>query len=232
MTSISINHRSDSRTIIHSMTTNQVGHPAWRQPQSLPSRLSSACSASPAQLLPAPTPSLLKRCHDWVKETVKPNYRPVGLAHSATACRKAMLACLESRRPLAPQPSPPRKTFSQTSCMLLFTTPPVHLWVSRSQRPRQSKKSQSVCSRHSVESPTVRSARGLSCTESRSRYLTRPLSERPKCSALTSQRWSGEVNIVSSSSTRSSIARATLTRSTQAGKERGCRKDAEGSGRT
>ena len=157
---------------------------------------------------------------------------PEGFAHSVTACRKAILACLESSRPLTPQPSPPRKTFSQTSCRLLFTTPPAHLWVSASQRPRQSKKSQSLCCRHSVESPTVRSARGRSCTESRSRNFTRPLSESPKCSALTSQRWRGEVNMVSSSSTRSSIARATFTRSTQAGKERGWRREAEGIGRT
>ena len=67
VTSISINHRSHSRTIIHSMTTNQVGHPAWRQPQSPPSTLFSACFASPALLLPAPTPSLLKRFH-WAKK--------------------------------------------------------------------------------------------------------------------------------------------------------------------
>ena len=212
---------------------NYPSPPALLPHQWLPSKLFSVFFGSQVLLPPLTTPFLLKTCH-WAKQYFSNQTvdQPEGFAHSVTACRKATLACLESRRPLTPQPSPPRKTFSQTSCRLLFTTPPTHRWVSRSQRPRQSKKSQSLCSWHSVESPTVRSARGRSWTESRSRNFARPLSERPKCSDLTSQRWRGEVNMVSSSSTRSSIARATFTRSTQAAKESGWRRDAEGRGRT
>ena len=45
---------------------------------------------------------------------------PEGFAHWVTACLSAMLACLESSKPLTPHPSPPWNTFSHTTWQLFL----------------------------------------------------------------------------------------------------------------
>ena len=55
-------------------------------------------------------------------KSVRCENSPEGFAHWVTACRRAMLACLESSKPLTPQPSPPWNTFSHTTCVLFLIT--------------------------------------------------------------------------------------------------------------